>query len=131
MISEKKAILRLESKNDGESLRLRQQTVALQESLNRFSEIRAASTSEVIPTQDNVEKKGELMLLYTLALTFISTGTAKALIDGLRATFSATRDSSLKATLQINGREIEITAEHLTERQVDKLMRLIDQEIKS
>lgn len=128
-MSTKVAELRMQSDEITDAGRLQLQTVALAQNLNRFTNIRAVAAKQPESIVEDLEKRGDLTLLCTLVLTFISTGTAKALIDALRAMFSASRDSSLKAILRINNQDIEITADRINKGQVDDLIRLIDREV--
>lgn len=107
----------------GGSIELRMLTSNFQKSLNMSSSIRASSMSGPSrPPTDEGEKKGDLVMLYTLALAFVQTGAAKVLIDALRAAFSSFHNTNLRAVLKLNNTQIEITADNLSAGQLQDLI---------
>jgi hypothetical protein len=68
-----------------------------------------------------VEYRSDLGSQFSLAITFIGSGAAVALINAMRATFDSARGASFKFTLNLNGRQIDVDAEHLKSGDVDNL----------
>lgn len=107
----------------GGSTELRMLTSNFQRSLNTSSSVRASSVSgSSLPPMGEDEKRGDLVMLYTLALAFVRTGAAKVLIDALRAAFSSFHSTNLRAVLKLNNTEIEITADNLSAGQLQDLI---------
>ena len=74
------------------------------------------------PAQNNeFEHKSDAVTLYTLALTFLTSGAAVAVVNALRATFEAAHSANLKATLTVGNRSMEISGEHLAGSEAQKL----------
>jgi hypothetical protein len=64
-------------------------------------------------TQKDFESKSDPVTLYTVAITFMTSGAAVALINALRATFAASHGFRLKAKVVLPGKTIEVSAETL------------------
>jgi len=67
------------------------------------------------------EVKSDPATLYTLAITFLTSGAAVALVNALRATFDSAHSAGLKAKVTIGTRSLEVSGEHLSGPQAEKL----------
>jgi hypothetical protein len=67
-------------------------------------------------TLKDFESKSDPVTLYTVAVTFMTSGAAVALINALRATFAASHGFRLKAKVVLPGKTIELSAETLEEK---------------
>ena|ERR1700728_1441047 len=122
------AYLTLNGDSSNESVHLRTAVANLQRNLNMTSSVRAGSVTVPSSNSETEEKKGDLVALCTLGLAFIHAGAAKALVDALRATFSAFHNTQLKATLRVRNTQIEITSESLSAEQLQTLIEKINKE---
>lgn len=64
-----------------------------------------------------------------MAITFITSGAAVALINALRASADSARSATVKFTLDINGRKIDVDAAHLNDEAVEKLTGVLHTEL--
>jgi hypothetical protein len=112
-----------------DSAQLRRLLMSLQNNLSQ-SGITSKSAAQLPVTPDpSVEYRSDVGSLYSLALTFIGSGAAVALINAIRATFDSARGATFKFALTMNGRQIDIDAAHLRSGEVDKLTELLHEEL--
>lgn len=129
MNSKSNMVISVEDDGLLDPMQLRRLVLSLQNNLSQ-SGIKSASAEQRPAKQDpSVEYRSDLGSLYSLAITFISSGAAVALIHAMRATFDSARGSSFKFALTVNGRQINVEAAHLKSGEVDDLTEVLRKEL--
>jgi hypothetical protein len=85
---------------------------------------------EVLQPDSGFEAKSDPATLYTLAITFLTSGAAVAVVNALRATFEAAHSANLKATVTIGSQSLELSGEHLSGQEAQKLEETLDEWIR-
>jgi hypothetical protein len=127
MSSVNRVLLSLESTGT-DPAQLRRHMMLLQRNIEAAN-IKASRVLDTEVKRDpDYETRSDAAMLYTLALTFVTSGGAVALINALRATFSTIHSGKITATFVSSGRTLEISADHLTDNRVHELIETIRRE---
>jgi hypothetical protein len=108
---------------------LGRQVLSLRRNL-QASGIRVTPCREVQERSDDLETRSDPAMLYTLALTFMTSGAAVALVNALRATFEAVHNAKLTAKITIGNRSLEVSGEHLSGHEARKVEDILEGWIK-
>jgi hypothetical protein len=129
MISNPKLVISVSGKEDQDPSQLRRLVSSLQKNL-ASSGIQSESANEAPePSDSSVEYRSASASLYSLAISFITSGAAITLINALQASAASARGAAVKFTLDINGRKIDVDASHLNDQAVGNLTDVLHKEL--
>ncbi len=75
------------------------------------------------------ETKCDLASLYTLGVTFLTSGAAVALINALRATYLASRNGKIHVKVVLPTKTIDISGDQLSDARSGQLLTMLQQEL--
>jgi hypothetical protein len=117
--------------DDADPVRNKQCVDLLRRNLS-FAGIRVSKHLEDAPRAlVELESRSDPISLYTLGLTFITSGAAVALINAVRATFVAAHNSKLRVKIVLQGKAIELSGDSLTDSRAQQLLETLQKELQS
>jgi hypothetical protein len=128
MASAQKVLISLES-NDNDPIVSRREVELLQRNLRTAGINALPHHINNLPPQTDWERRGDTISLYTLGMTFLTSGAAVAVVNALRATFAAAHSGSIKFKVILPDRTIEISGDHLNGDRAEKLIQVLRREL--
>jgi hypothetical protein len=93
----------------------------------RFAPYQASDASVHV----GLESRSDAGCLYTLVLTFVTSGAAVALINAVRTTLAAMHSSQINFRIANGNKTIEISGDHLSSSRSGQLLDMLKEELRS